>query len=428
MAIDIKPRQHRKTFTGAFLLSIGIHAGLIFLFAGVVVFQYFKRAPVQFRTPPTPQVQRIEPRKLEYKVRMQEQQKKSGRPTVSPRLTSTALGSISLPQVKTTIKPTPNKVLSNLTSFGGNGLGDGFGGGTGTGGLGLGMSAVTFFGIKDRGERIAFLVDASKSMLEDERGGGYGYEAVKKELVRMVQGLSEATFFNIIIFEKGVDVYQPKMTLAGPEAKARVEKWIAPYNSDFKNQVYGTLQNNYTPQLKIEGARGGTTRMDLAIAAACEMGADTVFLITDGTPRIFRPLTEQEQEEKKKYDAEMTPEKLKAYEERKAKLDEERRKLNEERAKKGLPPKVQEQSAGAGGRSFNPKFNNDVILKYLEDTIQKLYVDKKKKPPRIHVVGYEVDPATEQFLRALASQNKGQFRKIRSLVKPIVDNGVDKKK
>jgi hypothetical protein len=232
----------------------------------------------------------------------------------------------------------------------------------------------------------------------------------------MVQGLSEGTFFNIIIFEKGVDVYQPKMSLASPEAKSRVEKWIAPYNSDFKNQVYGTIQNNYTPQAKIDGARGGTTRMDLAIAAACEMGADTVFLLTDGTPRIFRPLTEQELEEKKKYDAEMTPEKLKAYEERKAKLEEERRKINEERAKKGLPPKVQEKSAGAGGKSFNPQFNNDVI--------QKLYVDKKKKPPRIHVVGYEVDQATEQFLRALASQNKGQFRRIKSLVKPIVNDGL----
>src|ERR1051325_4476545 len=156
----------QKRLTGVFFLSLAIHCALLMSVSSVVVFHYFKRPPAQFKTPPPPS-ERIEPRKLEYKVRVEEQQKKSGRPIVTPRLTAQSIGSISLPEVKTELKPTPNKAISSLTSFGGSGIGDGLGGGTGSGGLGLGVSMVNFFGITDRGERIALLVDVSLSMLED---------------------------------------------------------------------------------------------------------------------------------------------------------------------------------------------------------------------------------------------------------------------
>src|SRR4051812_884175 len=110
--------KQRKPMTATFLLSLAIHGALIAGFGSIVVFQYFKRPPVQFKTPPPPQIQKIDPRKLEYKVKMQQSQKKSGRPSVSPRLTSAGVGAISLPDIKSTMAPTPNKVLSNLASFG----------------------------------------------------------------------------------------------------------------------------------------------------------------------------------------------------------------------------------------------------------------------------------------------------------------------
>src|SRR3989344_265940 len=106
----------RKPLSGIFLASLALHAAIIFAVGGVIVFKYFKKAPVQFKSPPPTVVQRIEPRKLEYKVRMQESQKKSGRPTVTPRLTAQSIGSISLPEIKTQMQPSPTKVLSNLSS------------------------------------------------------------------------------------------------------------------------------------------------------------------------------------------------------------------------------------------------------------------------------------------------------------------------
>ncbi len=45
------------------------------------------------------------------------------------------------------------------------------GSGTGSGGLGLGTSTVSFFGIQAAGERIAFIIDLSRSMVEDDKGG-----------------------------------------------------------------------------------------------------------------------------------------------------------------------------------------------------------------------------------------------------------------
>jgi hypothetical protein len=412
--------------TGSFLVSIGIHVSIILVLASVIVIPGLKPPEaVIFQTPTIRKPDRIPPKEIEHQLRTQEKQQRGGRPTIPKYTVSQSVGSISLPEVKTTIKSTPIKHLSNLANFGNSGLGEGLGGGRGLGGLGIGTSEIRVWGIPERTERVAFLVDASKSMLEDQRGGAFGYEAVKRELTQVIQGLSEATFFNVIVFEKGVDVFQPKMVLANGEMKSSVEKWITPYNRDFKHEVFGTLQNNYTPKMSLQGARGGTTRMDLAIAAACEMGADTIFIISDGTPRVFRPLTPQEEAEKEKYRKELDkPDSplRKQIERDRERIKEARKKLNDEREKRGVPPQIMEQENNGGGGGPNPKFNDDAVLKYLSDVVEKLYVEKKQKPPRVHVIGYETDTSSEQFLRALTSQNKGQFRRIKSLVKPIASN------
>ncbi|NBR68469.1 MAG: hypothetical protein EBT79_14580, partial [Actinobacteria bacterium] len=61
-------------------------------------------------------------------------------------------------------------------------------------------SAVNFFGVKGEGTNVCFVVDLSDSMLEPERGGVSGFAAVKSSLKQMVQGLDEATRFNIVVY------------------------------------------------------------------------------------------------------------------------------------------------------------------------------------------------------------------------------------
>jgi hypothetical protein len=352
-----------------------------------------------------------------------------------------------LPEVKTELKPIATKAVSSLTSFGGSGFGEGLGGGTGAGGLGLGVSQVNFFGITDRGERIAFLVDCSLSMLEDPKGGIPGYEAVKAELVKYVNRLSEGTFFNVIMFATDVDVFQPKMTLANAGAKEDLEKWIKPYNKDWKNNRLGNLYNNWRRFQDHAGdyyagglpASGGSTRMDLALAAAFDMGADTIFILSDGLPVVGKILTGKEKERYDKMIEEWYKTHKKQIENWKGPTEKEQKAIqkaqeqwqaqiqaeNDARAKKGLPPKIFE--GGRGGPGWGPppppgpgSWTAEEIMDHLEKLQKEMYLDKKRKPPRIHCVGYLADPAAEQFLRNLASSNHGRFRKIKPLVKPIV--------
>jgi len=463
---------------GVIFLSLGLHAAIIVAIGGVVVFRYFTRPPVQFKTPPKQTVQRIEPRKLEYQVRMQEQQKKSGRPTVSARMTAQTLGSLSLPQIKTDVKPSRNDVFANVTGFGGSGLGDGLGSGTGAGGLGLGMSSVSFFGVQDRGEKIAILVDVSASMLGDDKGGAPGFQAVKTELGKVVKSLNEGTFFNVIVFAEAVDLFQEKLVLANTANKNAAVQFIEPYNQVTAESAseavkalagsggagggggaggkggggagggggqqrggtqgynkalgVGTHLNNYRPSSEdMAMAPWGTTRLDTALCAAFEQGADAIFILTDGKPRVLKPLTDAQREENEKYREENSEAIDQARNQKSQQLANE----NRTRAEKGLAPKVLEEGAGLNFRPPHPQepWSNQEMLAHVQKLVKMLYADKKLKPPHVHIVGYEItggsdpkdvkertDAAT--FLRSLANRYQGNFRNLNSLVKPIVSS------
>jgi len=443
--IPFLTHARRKLVRRVFIGSIIFHVIFLLLGGSVVVYRHYFQREAQFTAPPP--IKRIEPRKLEYKVRVEEQQKKSGRPLIQPRLSAERISEISLPDLKVEVEPVKQKLaMTTLKSFGGAGIGSGLGSGQGAGGLGLGVSVVNFFGITDKGERIAFLVDCSLSMAEDQRGGLGGYAAVKNELVKMVQKLSEGTFFNVYMFADDVDVFQPKLHLASPDKKEDLGKWIDPYNKWTEGMRVeklrtGNLYRNWRPYFDHPGdyyaggiaAAGGSTRLDLALAAAFEQGADTIFILTDGVPVIAKLLTGKEKEQYDKMVEEWhkshKPRKLTKAEEKQleraqAALQKQIEKEAADRAKRGLPPKIQEQGhRGVGGGPSPPgagSWSGDEILKHIDLLEKQYYKDKKKKPPRIHCVGYQTDPGAEQFLKDLAYSHHGRFRRIKALVRPIV--------
>ena len=47
-----------------------------------------------------------------------------------------------------------------------------------------------FFGIKASGNRVIFIIDASRFMLTDEKGGIPAYNKVKDEIAQMMAGLN----------------------------------------------------------------------------------------------------------------------------------------------------------------------------------------------------------------------------------------------
>jgi hypothetical protein len=401
-------------------LSLLLHIGLILLASPLVLYSYFFRREVQFEPPPEA-VRTIEPRKLEYKVHVQETQKRSGRPQVQPRLTADRVSDLALPDLKLEVAPIRNPNLPRMVNFASAGIGTGMGDGQGNEGMSLGQSAVNFFGVSARGERVFLLVDVSASMLEDLRGGHNGFKLVKDELGRMIKGLAPGTFFNVGAFAHSFDTFKDRMVLASADNKAAALSWLAQYNTP--GGRLETHSNNTELPVEVESYRvgradkGGTTRQDLALGSALAQGADAIFMITDGQPRLMRHLTDEEWEDwKKKYWSEAEQERVARDRERESRALEEE---NKKRARRGLPPKVEDEYGIAALKW--PEMPREAMLDYLDALQKQLYTEQKKKPARIYVIGYETLEADEVFLRQIARQHGGTFRRLKNLIKQQVE-------
>ncbi|MCO5044544.1 MAG: hypothetical protein M9963_06030 [Kiritimatiellae bacterium] len=410
-----KPRT-RSLFYTVFMASLMLHVGAILIISPIVLFSYFFKREVAFE--PAPEVERrLEPRKLQYKVHVQETQKRSGRPQVQPRLTADRVGDISLPDIKLDIAPIKNPNLPRMANFSGSGIGTGFGDGEGSGGLSAGLSSVNFFGVRAQGERVFIIIDVSASMIEDLRGGFNGFKLVKDEVGRLIKNLSPGTFFNIGTFAHSFDQFKDNLVLANPDNKQAAISWLAKYNMP-NGRLETFSPNNELPvdvdTYKVgKGDKGGSTRQDLALAHAMNQGADAVFMMTDGQPRLMRHLTDEEWEEwKKKYWTDAEKNRVAAAREREKKALEEE---NKRRAKRGLPPKV-ESEYGIAELKW-PEMPRESMIDYIAALQKKLYVDAQKRPARIYVIGYETLPEDEEFLRQIARKNGGTFRHLKNLVK-----------
>ncbi|MBN1674133.1 MAG: hypothetical protein JXR37_24000, partial [Kiritimatiellae bacterium] len=289
----------------------------------------------------------------------------------------------------------------------------------GSGG-GFGTSQVNFFGLKGFGQRIAILLDVSESMCEDSRGYPKGYQRVKFRIREVISYLADGTFFNIISFARGCRTCFPKMLLADADSKERAKKWVEQFNN--LEGPFGMRESNYWPGEHGLKAQGGSTRIDLALTAAFEQGADTIFVITDGVPWVYKFLEGKELEEHMKRVAQWRERKAQEEESltdkdrermRKAEAEEKQRKEEEDakRLRKGLGPFVRE--GGGKGGPAPPRFSDEDVLKHVDMLQKKFYDDQGKRRARVHVIGYEVDGQTENFLRELATQNKGRFRRIK---------------
>jgi len=323
-------------------------------------------------------------------------------------------------------------------------------------------SAVNFFGVKGEGTNVYFVVDLSDSMVEQDKGGIEGYKNLKEKLGQMIQSLAPETNFNVAFYGDAVDLFMPSSVPATPENKQAAMKFLPRYMASTSQR--GNLLRNYRPTIATLPALGGTSRMDLGLAAAFEGRADTIFVLSDGKPVIQRAMSEKEREEyrKKAADSEISAadrqkyekdvaeykkkyedynEEMKKYREKYAdKITEKARREAENRAKgkgkviegqgfvvdsvkiSGLPDAPKAPTAPpapqpkAQGKAVGPpslgNWQDDDILEYLKETIAKTYKKDGYELPSIHGVAFLAKPAEEKFLRSLASRNNGNFMRI----------------
>lgn len=431
--------KKRKLIWMVILGVLAIHVLTVVIFGSFVMFRHLFKNEVTFETVPEYE-KRIDPRKLEHKVKVQKQQQKSGRPKVLSRIQANRISEFALPKINVDPEKIKNPVKSNLPSLGRDGLGSGVMGGKGSGGLGIGMSEVSFMGVKTKVERVAIIIDLSESMIVDERGGAAGFDALKSEIKDVINSLNGSSFFTLITFKSEYFTFNSPAVLATKENQKKACEWIDMVEivdryANYWGQAVTTGgvgmkggKNEYSldkngPKIEVEG---GTSRHDLALASAMESNVDTIFLISDGDPRIWHPLTEEQKKRLDELNAKRRAdpkyaEKRAEYEAKRQKFFAARRALNERRAKKGLPPKVTEGIGAPGGpggvgRTY---YSNEEILNYVDELVKFYYTDQDKRKPRIYTLGYVTNRASEHFMRKLASENRGRFRRIPPLVKPI---------
>ena len=327
---------------------------------------------------------------------------------------------IALPEIHATHQSEQPRLKRDYATVGISGLGSGIGGGLGTG-AGGGTGDVAFFGLKGVGDKVCLVVDMSLSMCEDERGGLRGFQELKREVGEVIDGLSDGALFNLIVFEDRVSRCWDRMRPAGRATRREAGDWVDSFNR--MQGPYGVQSGNYSPEAIGLEAAGGSSRLDLALTAAFEQGADSIFVITDGVPRIRKPAS-GEVTYREVYDPghSVTDQEIRAWEKamedwQKEQAKRERKGLGNRLSEKGSGPPAKPRDRPAGTRNVRVGgsagiWSTDDVLDHIRTLQQVLYTDKGRGEAHVSAVGYEVDSETRQFLRKLARDNNGNYRSI----------------
>lgn len=281
-------------------------------------------------------------------------------------------------------------------------------------------SSFSFMGIRSESKRVVFLLDASGSMILETKGGGKAFGELKDELVQLVDNLDSGTEFNVIMFGNGVDVFKPEIVRATDANVAELKQWLAPYLRD----KAGILRQTY--QKSPFGEAWGSTRLDIAFNAAFEMQAETLFILTDGTPLVNRSV---EADELKKWEANREKNK-KLYAEYEQSLEQYKVKFKDEYD--AAVSKARSLNNAVEGRTqevygwikFAPNFpkppqgynkprdrvDADEFNEVLKRMAKELYAQKNSALPSINVIGYYVNEEAEDYLAKMTKGFPGKYR------------------
>jgi len=310
-------------------------------------------------------------------------------------------------------------------------------------------SNVNFFGIRSGGKRIAFVVDATRFMLVDEKGGMFAYDKVKAEVAAMLALLKRGTAFNIILYEgKNLSLFRDEPVAAKPSAIRLASEWLDTLNRDY--DALGLRGRSGSSGQITEGVGIIEARDNLgyvkAIQLALEMDVNAVFAISSGYQRISRSLSPEQRAQVREMTRGRTQGRVsKSERERWSNAQEKTRawlkKENDARASKGLAPKVvtdfnalvrqvtgQSPPRATGGDTSPPPkglpragrpYTPEELEKHIEKVVVHFFEETNKAVPEIHMVLFlgeheDIGDAKNHFLR-LTKRNKGKLQILKGL-------------
>ncbi len=403
------------------IVSVLIHLGALLILGGITIYQYVIPPEPEMEAPPA--VDRTEPEKVQQQVRMQQQQRQSTRPT--QRITVTNISELNVPTLDIDLPQVAGRV-------GVGGVGAGTQGRSSLsrnlsgGGIDFSRSAVNFFGIRSQGERIMFIIDATRWILEDQKGGIPAYNIIKEEIIKQVNGLSPGTLFNVMFFDTNrVYSFSSHMLPATTANKEALAKWIDPVNKDIAS--VGRLQNNVEPQnTDIDPMKDRLRNWVRPIQIAMEQGCDAIFLMTSRWMHHPRYITE---EERIAYYREVkwTDKDEVVWQDAVKKAQEWLANENAERRRRGQPERVVSWIGTIVAEQFprvrrkpSAAFTFDEVMQHIQNMGPKIYEKHSDRPP-INVVMFlgsdeqaRGNREVEQF-QQLTRRNRGRFNVLEGL-------------
>lgn len=266
----------RKRALNAILISLGLHVLLLIGAVFLTIMIIAPKSKMMFEGKKSPS---LPARKLEHAIRVKQMQKQTRKPEILQRLVTEAPSKVALPEMpemKTPdIKNFRDTPLMNSRAGSIGGIGGG-GGGAGRGLTGgTGWSDTKFFGENIRTRAVVICVDISASMVLK----GVVQDVIA-ESASMLAKMNAGTKFNFIVFVDGEDSFNSQMIYATQENKAQGLAWLEKVKNAFNPQTQRFTDKAVDGQLE---RRTGSTP-SLALEKAVEMGADTVFVLTDEAP------------------------------------------------------------------------------------------------------------------------------------------------
>ena len=296
-------------------------------------------------------------------------------------------------------------------------------------------SEVRFFGIRASGNRIVFIIDVSRYMLTDQKGGIPAYNKVKEEIGQMLAGLNRQTAFNLILYEgKKVATFNDELVVATPSNIRLAIEWFDPINQEFENIG---LQKGYTSKLVDSGVEpfqvNDLVHYIKASQLALQMDVSTVFLLTNGWGYHHKTIEKLELEaymKKKIRQAKWKEKDAIAWREAVKKAQAWLKKENENRLKKGVPRKVVIGLGGIIGKvspgvrsppSGPPGYTMEDVEDQLKNAVSVYYRAKNKPRPRFNVVwfvGEDENPSVriEEHLKQQTKRNRGKLKVLKGMV------------
>ena len=243
--MSVQKKKRRIIGSSAALLSIAVHVLLLFLAGGIVALRYFAKEPATFTVA---EQKKLERRQLDVPVKVQPFMEQMSRPSskTTSRITASTPQMVNIPQQGTFVEMAPmptfkgnytNFVQTDRTLIMNAKYRE----------VGFGISKVDFFGTRGRAEKVLLIMDAAPTMVSENRGGLFAYEALVEEVRILINELRSSTLFNLIVHDHHQMIpYQEALVPATATHKTNLLEWVASINT--QTHQLGLADVDPTPQ------------------------------------------------------------------------------------------------------------------------------------------------------------------------------------